>query len=250
MADDLWLKRIWLVNGVVLLPLMLFALGVLVYSAVFDEGGAQASVDLPSEASQPLGSRALRYDEPKSILGTRTLLVQVRYRTAYVPQEFFGVSGYSSRGAYWQEPIVNVLFIDSTGTARLLLDRPAYIRRLNYPSSEADSLQRWMSYEIAFDDTNDDGKLGEDDLASLYLTDLTGRRLRPVLPERFRVRWHGPFARGQQILLYALEEAADRRRSEDQLPQRAFLYDVARDSLVPFAEVNQTIDRASAIVGR
>src|SRR3989441_8684949 len=37
------------------------------------------------------------------------------------------------------------------GPGHLLLDRPALIRSVNFPRSKDDSLQAWITYEIAFE---------------------------------------------------------------------------------------------------
>src|SRR2546430_9828368 len=54
-------------------------------------------------------------------------------------------------------------------------------------SSDLDSLQTWITYDIAFEDTDGDGGLDEDDAASLYVSDLHGGSFRRVLPEGWSI---------------------------------------------------------------
>src|SRR5205823_14399270 len=93
---------------------------------------------------------------------------------------------------------------------------PALIRSVNFPRSKDDSLQAWITYEIAFEDTDGDGGLDEDDAVSLYVSDLHGGSFRRVLPEGWSILAHEPLD-GRRIVVLALRsaEVGDRRSLEE-----------------------------------
>lgn len=256
-TSDPWFKRLWFVNGILLLIFLLLVGGLLVYQLIQEQrpGTGEAAVSMPDSArSAPArGTRAVRYSEPAKIVGTEARLVRVRYGSEFTPPGLFEASAPSFGlydGYYSPEPLVNVVFLDSSG-ARLLFDRPAYIRRLRFPSEPEDSLQDWISYEVALEDRNGDGKLSEDDGPTLFLSDLEGRRLRRVLPPQYVVTWHGAHMGQRSILVYALEVPPDMEDlSKEQFPQRAFLYDLASDSMALYEELNVVIETASQLLSR
>ncbi len=251
MKNDRWLKRIWLANGILLLPFMLLCIGLIAYAIVWESRSdpEPQTVDVSDDPADDGGAiRAVRFDSPVEVYGSSTAMVQVRYGSAWIPEEFYGVSGY--RSGYWGQPVVNVLFVDPAGSVRKLLDRTAYVRKVNYPVNSNDSLQQWISYEIAFIDTDGDGQLGNSDDFGLYISDLDGRRFQTVLPNELRLRSHAAYDEGRQILVYAFETSSEDEVKEEQLPLRAYLFDLEQGVLSSFMEFNDAIDMVAATVGR
>jgi hypothetical protein len=170
----------------------------------------------------------------------------------------------SRSGAYdGAGPLVNVIFLTpGAPQGRVLLDHPAFIRNLHYPSrerpnpfigtgrSEVDSLQSWISYEIADRDTNRDGKLSEEDRAGLFVSGLDGSGLRRVLPETYWLVSHQPTPDRRGLLVMALEPPRGKAVKLEEMRQRSFIYDAASGRLVPYAVLDSAADRAARIVGR
>jgi hypothetical protein len=160
-------------------------------------------------------------------------------------------------------PVVNVIFLTpGAPQGRILLDHPAYIRSLQYPArerqdpylamsrSEVDSLQTWISYEIADRDTNGDGKLSEEDRAGLFVSALDGSGLRRVLPDAYRLVSHEPTPDRRGLLVMALEPPRGKEVKQEEMRQRSFIFDVASGRLVPYSALDSAADRAARIVGR
>src|SRR5256885_8204772 len=145
---------------------------------------------------------------------------------------------------------VNAIFLEpGGGPGHLLLDRPALIRSVNFPRSKDDSLQAWITYEIAFEDTDGDGGLDENDAASLYVSDLHGGSFRRVLPEGWSILAHEPLD-GRRIVVLALRSAErGDRRSLNEAPERAFFYDVQTGRAEPYTALDSLTARAARIVG-
>lgn len=241
---DRTLKLLWLAIGALLL-LFLVGGGVMILAQVIGNAGADdAAVRVASEDRTPREEpRAVRYGEPQAIQGTATRLIAVEYGRAYQPNE----GGYASGSRYTSEVVANVIFLDNQG-ARLLLDRPAHVESIDYPRSRG-TVERWIAYRIAFDDTNRDGKLDRRDATTLYVTDLEGRNLRPVLRPPLRLRSFQALDAGR-MLVYALEPLPGAAVDEDRMRQRAFIYDVAAGQLAPYAALDSAAERAGQILRR
>lgn len=258
-GSDRLLKRVWLVNGFILLALGVLAMGMVLYtllSALWprSEPAVRVTAGTPDARSAP---RAIRYGAPATVRGTATQLVTVHHGEAdqsFTEAYADGGNLTSGRGAYQGPgPIVNVIFLTpGAPQGRILLDRPAFIGNLNYPSNErlADSLQAWITYEIADRDTNGDGELSDKDRAGLFASALDGSGLRRVLPDGYWLVSHAPTQDRRGLLIMALDPPRGKEVEQEEMRQRSFIFDVASGRLVPYAALDSAADRAARIVGR
>ena len=235
-------KLTWLGIGALVLLFLVIGLVMAVSQATRNAGAADEAERVASgerpQAEEPI---TVRYGMPDSIRGTATRIVRVHDGSAPGRR-----SGYSSSGYGDAESAVNVMFVDADGV-RLLLDRPAYIRELAYPSAqEDDPAVEWISYVIAFDDTDRGGSLDARDAMALYVSDLDGRNLRAVLGPPLRYRTHAALGPGR-ILVHALEGTG---KDEERMRQRAFIYDVRAGRLAPYAAMDSAADEAGRILRR
>ncbi|MDB4951762.1 MAG: hypothetical protein JWM27_4411 [Gemmatimonadetes bacterium] len=246
MADRLnrTLKIVWLVIGLLLLAgLVVGGVSVLLsFSRSGGDGGVAVAGAPASAAKRP--PQALRYDAPVAVRGTDWRIMPVR-RAAEAEDDG------SSYGAP-ARTVVNVIFLGPGGQARLLLDRPAVISAISFPgraAADGDSTASWNTYEIAFDDTDHDGRLGGGDRVGLYVSAPDGTGLRAVLPAGTVPRAHVPLD-GSRMLVLALVPPADRTLPERRWEQRAFVYDAASGRTLALAAVDSLAARAARIVGR
>jgi hypothetical protein len=254
---DRWLKRLWMVNGVLLLALLILGTGALLVSWLSGAFSSKNAVIAPDTTrSGPVKPRAVRFSAPREIWGTKTRLVVVGYGKR---QQGAGLTGsdmslreyYSYDGSSDQSgPRVNVIFLTGTEPGRVLLDKPAYIGWLDYPSTKSDSLERWIRYHIAFDDTNKDGRLDSDDRQDLYVSDVDGSNLRRVLSPGMRLLDDDPLGDGRHLIVTALQVPNDWRGSEDELRERSFLYDVQTGATTPYVGLDSLVQRAARVLGR
>ena len=246
---DRTFRVVWLVVGGLLLLFLLVG-GVLIAAQWIGNAGAAEDAERVAGTAQPPRdeSRVVRYELPVAIRGTSTRMVLV------LPGEESGRSRsdyYDGRGGgSW----VNVIFLDDSG-ARPLLDRPAYIRDVDHPEQQgrnaapSDSLQTWITYVMALDDSNRNDEMDSQDAQGLYVSDVEGRNLRPVLRPPLRYVGYQPMA-GGRMLVYALEPPAGQQVDEKRMPQRAFIYDVASGRLSPYTALDSAVARAVQVVGR
>lgn len=241
---DRILKILWLAIGALFL-LFLVVGGVMVLSQVIGNAGAASEAERIASSGAPAREQpvAVRYWLPDSIIGTATRIVHVHDGQARGSRSSYQSGGYGA-----SENAVNVMFVDEDGV-RLLLDRPAYIRDLSYPGAGQDQAPReWISYVLALDDTDRSGRVDRRDAMALYVTDLEGRDLRPVLTPPLRYQSHAAFG-PSRILVYAREPAPD-VRDEERMRQRAFLYDVRTGQLTAYAAMDSAAEQAGRILRR
>lgn len=258
---DRWLKRIWLVNGVALLGLLLFGLGAALFAVIGDWRGDKAiAVAAPAPDGGPREDagrvRAVRFDVPEEMRGTKTRIVFVRNGTADLPESGSGsfernqYSGGQSDG-----PIVNLIFLPADGSpGHLLFDRPAWVKDVSYPGKDyghADSLQTWITYEAALEDSNRDGQLDQEDELQLFVSDLEGRGLKPVLPAGWRFKEYESLHDSRALAITAIEAPhPGKDYDERRAAERAFLYDVPSGRLQSFAALDSLVAHAGKLLGR
>ncbi|MFL5541128.1 MAG: hypothetical protein ACJ8J0_19230 [Longimicrobiaceae bacterium] len=257
---DRLLRRVWLINGFLVLAFLavaacgaLFAVATGMFSRV--EEGVEVRPGATPAAARP---RAVRFGAPAPVRGTSTTLSLIYHGEAEQVAEVPSVSGYgyaASRGG-GQGALVNVVFVDSGKPAgRLLLDRPAYIGEIRYPDAgdrfNRDSLQTWISYQVALADTDRDGSLDDDDAMAVYVSALDGTGFRRVSPEGVDVTFHGMRADRRSIVIIGLQEPGGGRHvPREQLRQRVFVYDVPTGRLTGFSALEGPAARAARIVGQ
>ncbi len=247
LSVDRALRAIWLSIGVLLLGFLLVLAVVAVTGWIRTMGADEAAVRVASESGAPREeTRAVRVGMPDSIRGSTSMIAMVGNGRDYQVRAFATRDYSGGKSA----PMVNVMFLDDQG-ARLLLDKPAYIGEVRYPHPReaAGPAQDWISYEIAMDDGNGNGQLDDRDPRSLYVTDLEGRNLRPVIRPPMRLLAHQALGPGR-ILVYALEPPQGQQVAEYRMRQRAFVYETATGKLLPFAVLDGATDRAAGILAR
>jgi hypothetical protein len=240
---DRVLRWVWLVIGIVLLVGLVASLVFVAGDMLGGGGGSAARADSAKtdSAGAAKGAEPLRYDPPDAVRGSATRIVLIRRGSGYTYR-----STASSAPASGEAPAVNVAFLDGDA-ARLLLDRPAYIRRVVYPgaarAAQGDSL-RWIVYEMALDDSDRSGTIDELDRRSLYASTLDGRGLRRVTPPGYELRDWAALPDGS-IVATAVQLAAD----GGAMPERAFVLDAA-GAVRPYAALDAIVDAAGRIVAK
>lgn len=243
---DRVLRWVWLINGVVLLALLAFGAVFVAIGALSGLGGggpastpAKTAADTSAAAGAPI-----RYDPPVPVRGSTVRVVLMRRGTGYT----YSSTASSTSSAGGEGAVVNVAFLED-GRARLLLDRAGFIRRVRFPGNDpaeaaGEGALRWIVYEMAPADTNGDGDVDDRDRRSLFVTDLSGRGLRRVLPEGYELRdWAGQPDGSLVATGLELSSSAGGR-----LRQRAFVLDPA-GGVRPYAALDSVAAEAERIAG-
>jgi hypothetical protein len=225
-----------LMAGVIVAAIIVFA----AYAIWAGTRPGRSDIVLPDSTDLDRLPRAVRLGRPRAILGTETMLLPVQYGTGYE------ASTVSSPGRYAFEPMVNAVFLRSTG-ASLLLDRPARIASALLPDSLVIPSRTWIAYEIAFEDTNGDDVLNHGDGRTLALSSIEGTEFRVALPANvFLDAYH--VLTPDTILVYAFSEPPPRRGRPDERRQWAFIYSVGAGSLTPVETADELVAQAARIL--
>jgi hypothetical protein len=260
---DKFSKIIWLVNGVILLGLGLFGLGFAAVSAVSEsrEHGRTAITAGPTTNEKDAHLRAVRFDTPEPVHGTKIQFVIVRHGSGYLtqpPMALRAAGGSYAMTRFNREsgPIVNFIFLPSTGSAgHLLFDRPAYIDEFQYPGGRyfgSDTAQSWFTYRVALEDTDGNGRLDGDDAMELFVSDLDGQHLTRVLPPGWRVHEfkNDPDHKTMTITALRVDTASRKPGELSGAEERAFTYEVSTRTLKPYVELDALAAQAAAVLGR
>jgi len=194
MGIDIWLKRIWLTIGIIAL-LFLIGIGVgLLYEFLTSHThhtGVLAGSDALPKGPDSLITQDLTFDQPQRVGRTDLLYIGVRIKelTSAIPATDMRTMKYSS-ASYSFHNMVNVIFTKRDGIGSyLLLDRKAFIKAADIPTP-LDSLQNFNLYDIAYYDTDHDGRINESDSSQLFISDISGQNISPITPCGDLVSWY------------------------------------------------------------
>lgn len=246
------LKRLWLLVGILVLPILVYGL----YNVItewFVRDWVEPTVGLPADtAAASTSPRAVWASLLDPIIGSKHRILAIHYGEAQVYEEY-GVIGSSRRrydpGAHGA--VVNIGFLDPNGHVSLLFDRPAYIRSYDFPDAPEDSTQKWVFFEVALVDTDRDNQLGSADELALYTTDLTGAGLRRVSPDSIEYKnykWPDPAG---VVLITGLTRPRSPEETEDSRRQQRFVVFDARSGVQKAAgALDSAVARAGSILRR
>ena len=228
-----------MLNRIVLALVIAATIALIIYGLRVGSGPRPTDVLLPETGTTDRLPRAVRLGRPQSIVGTETMLVPIQYGTAQTQS-----SVYSST-YYTPEPMVNAMFMRGDD-ASLLLDRTARIASVLLPDTTVPA-RTWIAYEVAFDDTNADGRLNHEDGHTLALSSVEGSDFRVILPAGvFMGSFHvlGP----DRILVFAFSEPPPGHDEPDPRQQSAFIFDVSTGTLQSLDAANTIVEQASTIL--
>ena len=239
---DLWLKRIWLTIGILILlgaVVGIISMAVLFLSDTYDGGGPIATSTTPDT----LVSQGIGVSIPTAV--GRTSFV-------YIPLIVKDLSTPLPRAAYEAKNfgnfVVNILFANRDGTdPHLLLDRKAFISSIRIPRY-IDSLWTFCLFQIAFEDTDGDGRINHNDRSRLYVSDLNGRNLLPVLPDSLYLDSFDVTPAADRVFLIAKIKPLGGNAKFEDWPERLYLFNLRSRTLAPYPENDESLRRAKDLL--
>jgi|GEM_PF-2111058 len=245
-----WLRRLWLVDGIIVL------IGGSIFTVQMIQGylrtrpeaqGPMVGERLEKAIKDTLALQDVSMTLPRQVGTTPYRFVQLRAKDLTTPS---GIMKYSEPGPIPWTPVgpdysreynvlegnstINLVFIKADGSdAHLLLDRKGFMATADIPS-ERDTSQRFDIYRLAFYDTDNDGRLTRSDISDLYVSDLFGRNLRQITDSTIKVTRYVKSIREGKVLLLAKVRPADSKIAEADWVERVFVYDLKSDQLSPF----------------
>ena len=230
MGIDIWLKRIWFTIGIIAL-LILVGIGVgLLYEFLTSRNhhtGVLAGLDALPKGPDSLITQDLTFDQPQQIGNTDLLYIGVRVKelTSAIPVSEMRVMKYSER-SYSIHNMVNIVFTKRDGiVSYLLLDRKAFIKAADIPTP-LDSLQNFNLYDIAYYDTDHDGRINENDSSQLIISDISGQHLSPITQSGDKVSWHEKSTDCKQLYILIQHKPESANVSREDWPERLYVFDI------------------------
>jgi hypothetical protein len=250
-------KVIWYFTGLALL-LFLLVVGIMgiIYNFNSDEeeSAPQVVVGDRLEKAKSEGKilQGLIHQKPDPIFNTNLLLLPVSVRTYQNPKETNDYITVLKNSSYDQETenLVNVTFIDNNYEVQsVLLEKKAFIQSFRYPRSDrynnytSDTLQRNISYLIAFEDTNKDDAIDGDDHSDLYISDLDGKNLIKVTEHVDVIDYY--FTSSNEIIIKYSERS---NQTEEHRNQYFKKYLVNKKELKELSSLNSTLDELEKVI--
>lgn len=209
------LEKIWLINGVLFLGMMLLGIGLIVMEI------------------WPSGQRAI---EPGIIVGEKYDL-----SSTHQSQSFYKI--YDRNAA-----AVNCLFKPKADNeeVHLLLNRRAFISHINYPRIPGESWRDFILYEIHFEDTNNDNLVNAADRGQFYISGIDGRGLTAVSPDSLQVYDYQIDPLRKEIFFFGKLLRPNIR--EEHIDDEVFCYSTTSGEWKPLTAVNNTLKDAAGLL--
>ncbi len=266
---DKWLKRIWLVNGVLVLVVTVFFLSDRIQNYLHSRAsrsvGPLVGERVKEARKDSLAIQDIVTTIPRRIGATSYTYVALISKdlerainiSAYLEAESAGERGPSlmqivaeseERNSLYSAGTINLAFISDDGSdIRLLTQQKACVVRADIPQP-GDTLQRFILYRIVFHDTNGDGRLTDRDESALYISDLSGQNLHRVAPDSIVVReLVKSFRRGKLVFRGQLRPQ-DSSIPQKDWPEQVYTYDLRTGSLTELLPNEKVLDLARKIL--
>jgi hypothetical protein len=247
MGIDIWFKRIWLTIGIIAL-LVLIGIGAgLLYEFITSHThhtGVLAGPDSQPRGPDSLITQDLSYDQPRHVGKTDLLYIGVRVKdlTSAIPSSDMRVMKYS-KAIYSSRNMVNIVFTKRDGIGSyLLLDRKAFIKATDIPTP-LDSLQNFNLYDIAYYDTDHDGRINEKDSSQLFISDVAGQHLSPITQSGNIINWYEKSTDCKQLYILIQQKPKSADVSCEDWPEKLYVFDIKLRSLSRFPASEDIYDR-------
>jgi hypothetical protein len=247
MGIDIWLKRIWLTIGIIALLILIGTGAGLLYEFVTSHThhtDVMAGPDARPRGPDSLITQDLSFDQPCQVGKTDLLYIGVRVKdlTSAIPSSDMRVMMYS-KSIYSSRNMVNIIFTKRDGMGSyLLLDRKAFIKAADIPTP-LDSLQYFNLYDIAYYDTDHDGRINENDSSQLFISDVTGQHLSPITQSGDIVSWHEKSTDRKQLYILIQQKPKGADALHEDWPERLYVFDIKSRSLSRFPAGEDIYDR-------
>ena len=214
-------------------------------------------------SSQGLAIQDIRLHPPRLIEKSNVWVVEVSQRKLEYPVEAIRVAmedlpeGPPPAMRYRPEflrltrnPTVNLIFYsDEAPDGRLLFDREVLIRQVEIPRDAGSELDHLL-YTVVEEDTNGDGILGDRrDEARLWISDLRGSGLLPVMPDSLVLQEYAVAGDARTIHIRSLVRPPLPRPPE-QWQEVLSVYDMKRAELAQLPLDPSVIQRARQLLQR
>lgn len=256
MESNRFVRILWTVNGV----LLFFAFGfVLVITGkeifrnnlLYQSPEIIVGEELAEAKKEGLILQGLEYHTPEKIDYSDFYILPVSVRTYQNPKRTL-VKSYASAEIQELDDLANVIFLDhNLEPVHTLLDRKAFIHSVRYPGKSQydyetgirDTVQRHITYKIAFEDSNKDGRMDSDDNLGLYVSKLDGSDFTTITSD-VNVGSYEFLDRNRILITYT------ERTDEDVEHRKQYfaVYNIDQKSLKKLSSLHKSLDEIEKLI--
>jgi hypothetical protein len=185
-----FVKILIIINGLILPALLLFALFQISNDFFRAEQNTHEGIivgeELNEAVSENVALQGLDYDNPLTILNSENHYLPISVLTYKQAKALKRAASSAGDIGFNLRHITNVIFLDSDyNVIHTLLSKKASIadisiRQKGYRNEDSDKNHKYAIYKIGFKDTNQDGKLNNQDFHDLFISDLNGTNLTQI----------------------------------------------------------------------
>ncbi len=253
------IKFLIILNGLMLPLLLGFGIFMIVKEFLprrqvqYQQSGLIVGEDLEEAKKDSIVWQGLDYDMPEEIYNSPNFLLKVGVRD-YKKGEDISKLLYSkpSKGYYNSNTdLVNVVFLDKNyNVIRSLLDKKASISTIGTRDVAHEILgERIKSYStitylIAFEDNNGDGKLNSEDYEDLYISNLSGGNFTQVTKGVDVQNWVVDHDKGKVLVKY--KERTN--QEEEHRDEKYAIYSINDKKLTLMSGVNEELKKLESII--
>lgn len=216
------------------------------------EQGVILGEELEEAKKDSVALQGLRYYSPNSLYNTENMYLPVSLLTY---QEKKRLSKAAASANDFNEEFlkyVNVIFIDKNyKVIRSLVNKKASIKQIEeqrktngYNNTEPDLSIKYIAYMIAFEDSNQDGKLNSSDNHDLYLSDLSGGNLKKVT-NNIEIQNFEFINSNSQIHIYYVDRNEVR---EEHKRTKMAIYNIEKGEFKELKSIEAELDKLEKII--
>ncbi len=198
--------------------------------------------------------QGLSYGELTAIDGSPYSYLRLYIKSYENPKKYekesFSSSDYASKSGYGN--LVNIIFLDSSyQPIKTLLNKKADISILKEPNDGQEPeitniLRKNIIYEIAYQDTDKNGLLNNDDDHDIYISDINGANLRQVTKNIMVSNVEIVDNTSKLLITYREKNEIPKEHQYDKF----MIYDIAKQELSPLTALHKAILEAEKISAR
>ncbi|MFY0631889.1 MAG: hypothetical protein JXR05_16115 [Flavobacteriaceae bacterium] len=254
--NNKFIKFLVILNGVLLPIIMFYA----IYNITKDmfpakekvERGLIIGEELEEAKKDSVALQGLKYYYPNNLYNSTNQYLPISLLTYEEEKNLLKTIRVSNDVGSHFLKYVNVIFLDKNyQTIGSLLDKKASITEIQpqykstgYNNEEIDKTVKYIGYLIAFNDSNNDGKLNSSDNHDLYLSDLSGKNLKKVSND-IDVKSFKYIKSNSKIFI---EYTARIDMREEHKKKKFAIYDIESSRFLNLSSIDKELDKLEKII--
>jgi hypothetical protein len=249
-----FIKSLIIINGLIipiglLVLLTVFVINLFKNSQNYPDSVAVNTNNTITNNGDTLIIQGLNYYSPEPIYNSKNFCIKIMAKTYKKPLKIGYGSSFESGQYERNDSYLNILFLDSNyNVIGRLLDKKAFITTMTIPSRDneekIDTTIKNIGYLIAFDDSNNDKKIDEEDNKDLYVSGLDGKDLLQVTNGIDVIEFNFTSHHRDILISYT-----DKTNTQDEYKIKRFaIYNIKNKQLTKLTDVDKALNGVQKIL--